>query len=46
MPGITVRSEILTIYAPRALIIFAKSHPEIATNDELVKRIREDQLRV
>jgi len=35
LPGITVRSEILTIYAPKALIDFAKAHPEITTNDEL-----------
>jgi hypothetical protein len=45
-PGITVRSEILTIYAPRALIDFAKAHPEITTDDELVLLIREAQLNV
>jgi hypothetical protein len=43
MPGITVKSEILIIYAPRALITFAETHPEIATNDELVRLIREEQ---
>ena len=41
--GITVKSEVLTIYAPRALIIFAEKYPEIATNDELVRLIREEQ---
>jgi hypothetical protein len=41
-----IRSEILTIYAPRALIDFAKAHPEIATNDELVRLIREAKLNV
>jgi hypothetical protein len=45
-PGITVRSEILTIYAPKALIGFAKAHPEITTNDELVRLIREAKLNV
>jgi hypothetical protein len=45
-PGITVRSEMLTIYAPQALIDFAKAHPEIATNDELVRLIREAKLNV
>ena len=45
-PGITVRSEILTIYAPKALIDFAKAHPEITTNDELVRLIREAKLNV
>jgi len=44
--GITVRSEILTIYAPKALIDFAKAHPEITTNDELVRLIREAKLNV
>jgi hypothetical protein len=44
--GITVRSEILTIYAPKALIDFAKAHPEITTNDELVRLIRETKLNV
>jgi hypothetical protein len=37
--GIALRSEILTIYAPKALIEFAKAHPEITTNDELVRLI-------
>ena len=45
-PGITVRSEILTIYAPEALIDFAKAHVEITTNDELVRLIREAKLNV
>src|SRR5580693_8170669 len=45
-PGITVRSEILTIYAPKALIDFAKAHPEITTNDELMRLIREAKLNV
>jgi hypothetical protein len=45
-PGITVRSEVLTIYAPKALIDFAKAHPEITTNDELVRLIREAKLNV
>ncbi len=44
--GITDRSEILTIYAPQALIDFAKAHPEITTNDELVQLIREAKLNV
>ncbi len=46
MPGITVTSEILTIYAPRALISFAKSHPETPTNEDLLRLIREEHLRV
>jgi hypothetical protein len=45
-PGITVRSEILIIYAPKALIDFAKAHPKITTNDELVRLIREAKLNV
>jgi hypothetical protein len=45
-PGITVRSEVLTIYAPNALIEFAKAHPEITTNDELVRLIHEAKLNV
>jgi hypothetical protein len=45
-PGITVRSEVLTIYAPQALVDFAKAHPEITTNDELVRLIREAKLNV
>jgi hypothetical protein len=44
--GLTIRSEILTIYAPKALIEFAKAHPEIATNDELVRLIRATKLNV
>jgi hypothetical protein len=45
-PGITVSSEIQTIYAPNALIDFAKAHPEITTNDELERLIREAKLNV
>ena len=45
-PGITARSEILIIYAPKALIDFARAHPEIATNDELVRLIRQAKLNV
>jgi hypothetical protein len=44
--GIAVRSEILTIYAPKALIDFAKAQAEITTNDELVRLIREAKLNV
>jgi hypothetical protein len=44
--GITVRTEILTIYAPKALVDFAKAHPEITTNDELVRLIRDAKLNV
>jgi hypothetical protein len=44
--GIADSSEILTVYAPQALIEFAKAHPEIATNDELVRLIREAKLNV
>src|SRR5262249_6472188 len=43
-PGLIVRSEIRTIYAPRAIIDFARAHPAIATNDELVRRVREARL--
>jgi hypothetical protein len=44
--GITIRSDILTIYAPIALIDFAQAHPEITTNDELVRLIRQAKLNV
>ena len=44
--GITVSSDVLTIYAPQALVDFAKAHPEITTNDELVRLIREAKLNV
>jgi hypothetical protein len=44
--GITIRSEILTIYAPKSLIDFAKAHPEMTTNDDLVRVIREAKLNV
>ena len=40
-PGLTVRSEIRTIYAPKGIIDFARAHPAIATNDELVRLVRE-----
>jgi hypothetical protein len=46
VPGITVKSEVLTIYAPRVLIKFAKTHPEIATNNELVQLVREEHVNV
>ena len=44
--GVAIRSEVLTIYAPKALIDFAKAHPEITRNDELVRLIREAKLNV
>lgn len=44
--GITIRSDILTIYAPKAFFDFAKAHPEITTNDELVRMIRQAKLNV
>ena len=44
--GIANRSEILTIYAPQALIDFAKAHAEITTNDQLVRLIREAKFNV
>jgi hypothetical protein len=34
------------LYAPQALIEFAKAHPEIATNDELVRLICAAKLNV
>jgi hypothetical protein len=40
-PGLTVRSEVRTIYAPRGIIDFARAHPAIATNDELARLVRE-----
>jgi hypothetical protein len=43
-PGIVVRSEIRTLYAPRAIVDFARAHPEVATNDELVRLVREARL--
>jgi hypothetical protein len=45
-PGITVRSEILTIYASNTLIDFARAHPDIDSNDKLVRLIREAKLNV
>jgi hypothetical protein len=44
--GIAITSEIVTIYARKALIDFAKAHPEITTNDELVRLLREAKLNV
>ena len=43
-PGLTVRSEIRTIYAPQGIIDFARAHPGIATNDELARLVREARL--
>jgi hypothetical protein len=45
-PGIVVRSEMRTIFAPKALIAFAREHPGVATNDELIRLIREARLAV
>jgi hypothetical protein len=35
-PGITVRSEILIIYASDTLIDFARAHPDIDSNHKLL----------
>ena len=43
-PGLTVRSEIREIYAPKRIIDFARAHPAIATNHELVRLVREARL--
>ena len=43
-PNLTVRWEFRTIYAPRRIIDFARAHPAIATNDELVRLVREARL--
>ena len=43
-PGLTVRSEIRTVYAPKRIIDFARAHPAIATKDELVRLVREARL--
>ena len=43
-PKLIVRSEFRTIYAPRRIIDFARAHPAIATNDELVRLVREARL--
>jgi len=43
-PGLIVRSEIRTIYAPKAFIEFAREHPAIATIDESVRLVREARL--
>ena len=43
-PVLIIRSEILTIYASKGVIDFARAHPAIATNDELVRLVREARL--
>jgi hypothetical protein len=43
-PNLIVRSEFRTIYAPKRIIDFARTHPSIATNDELVRLVREARL--
>ena len=43
-PNLIVRSEFRTIYAPKRIIDFARAHPAIATNDELVRLVREARL--
>jgi hypothetical protein len=43
-PNFLVRSEFRTIYAPKRIIDFARAHPAIATNDELVRLVREARL--
>lgn len=45
-PGITIKSEILMVYAPKALIDFARAHPGITTNDELVRLTQQAKLHV
>ena len=42
--GLIVRSEIRTIYATKRIVDFARAHHAIATNDELVRLIREARL--
>jgi hypothetical protein len=44
--GVTVRSEVQTIFAPKALIAFASEHIDVSTHDELVRKVREAKLRV
>jgi hypothetical protein len=43
-PGLTVRTEVRTIYATRGLVDFARAHPAIATNDDLTRLVREARL--
>jgi hypothetical protein len=43
-PNLIVRSKFRTIYAPKRIIDFARAHPSIATNDELVRLVREARL--
>jgi hypothetical protein len=43
-PNLTARSEFRTIYAPKGIVDFARAHPAIATNDELVRLVREARL--
>jgi hypothetical protein len=43
-PGLTVRSEIRTVYSPKRIIEFARAHPAIATHDELARLVREARL--
>ena len=43
-PNLTDRWEFRTIYAPRRIIDFARAHPAIATNDELVRLVRAARL--
>ena len=43
-PGLRVWSEIRTIYVSKGVIDFARAHPAIATNDELVRLVREARL--
>src|SRR4051794_19623100 len=43
-PGLTVRTEIRMIFARQRIIDFARAHPAIATNDDLVRLIREAKL--
>jgi hypothetical protein len=44
--GITVRTEILTIYAPNRLIALARAHPELRTHTELAHLVRETKVNV
>jgi hypothetical protein len=43
-PGIVVRSEFRAMYVPKRIIDFARAHPAIATNEELVRLVREARL--
>jgi hypothetical protein len=43
-PVLIIRSEFRTIYASKGVIDFARAHPAIATNDELVRLVREARL--